>query len=71
MKAFFNDLFKSEGKAPHHYASKYINDKNPFGDKNYGSYSNMKEIDEEYQQRQKNHSKLNSCLEITSKSLKY
>ncbi len=71
MKAFFNDLFKSEGKAPHHYASKYINDKNPFGDKNYGSYSNMKEIDEEYQQRQKNKSKLNSCLEITSKSLKY
>ena len=70
MKEFFKNIIKERVNVPYHYASKKILDKETFGEPQFHSYSNEKEIDEEYEQFQKSKYKLNPPMEITSKSLK-
>ena len=72
MKEFITNIFNEKVKAPFHFASQYYLDKNPFGEAKYRSFSNSKEAEDEYQQLQKNknQNKLNSLIELTSKSLK-
>ena len=72
MKEFITNFINEKAKAPFHFASKYYLDKNPFGEAKYRSFSNSKEAEDEYQQLQKNknQNKLNSLIELTSKSLK-
>ena len=72
MKEFINNFIKEKVKAPFHFAAEYNLDKNPLGEAKYHSFSNSKEAEDEYQQLQKNKNKnrINSLIEITSKSLK-
>ena len=72
MKEFIANFINEKVKAPLHFASQYYLDKNPFGEAKYRSFSNSKEAEDEYQQLQKNknQNKLNSLIDLTSKSLK-
>ena len=72
MKEIINNFIKEKVKAPFHFAAEYNLDKNPLGEAKYHSFSNSKEAEDEYQQLQKNknQNKLNSLIELTSKSLK-
>ena len=70
MKKIFDLLTKGKVDSPKHYASKYILDRNPYGDSEYHSFSTSKEAEDDYQQIINKKYKINSYLEITSKSLK-
>ena len=72
MKEFISNFIKEKVKAPFHFAAEFNLDKNPLGEAKYHSFSNSKEAEDEYQQLQKNKNKnrINSLIEITSKSLK-
>ena len=70
MKEFFKNIINEKVDVPYHYASKVQLDKEIFSEPNYHLYSNIKEVDEEYQKLQKDKFKLNPPMKITSKSLK-
>lgn len=70
MKEFITNLIKGKVNAPYHFSSKFELDKNPYGEHNYHSFSAGKEAEKDYQESHKNKNKINSLLEITSKSLK-
>ena len=70
MKEFFRNIINEKVNVPYHYASKHILDKETFCERQYHSYSNDKEADDEYEQFQKSKYELNPPMKITSKSLK-
>ena len=70
MKEFFSNIINEDVNVPYHYASKEQLDKETFGEPEYHSYANEKEIDEEYRKLQKNKYNMNPPMEITSKNLK-
>jgi len=69
MYKFLKNFAKEKVKTPLHYASEYYTDKQPLGETKYHSFSSSKEAEEEYQQTHKNKNKLNSIIDLTTKSL--
>ena len=70
MKEFFSNIINEDVNVPYHYASKKQLDKETFGEPEFHSYANEKEVDEEYRKLQKNKYNMNPPMEITSKNLK-